>query len=174
MSLGRDSFSVVGVSQLLESDSSERELVECNFVSFLRFARTPSQGELSPILESRGRSEGGSLGVEGELPALVNSTGENNWPGSFQKSDVLGVVSVGVDNMSSTPTFGVVNTFGVLRESKSCPNLGDLRADSPPFVSPNIFGVLRDSFGVVNMSVGASVRRREVMTASVILDTVSQ
>jgi len=57
-SRGTESESVVGVSQELLSDSTEREWELFKFFSFLRLARTPSCGELSPMLESRGRSEG--------------------------------------------------------------------------------------------------------------------
>jgi len=124
---------VVGVSQLLESDSRDLELVEWSFVSFRRLARTPSHGELRPILESRGKSFGGSRGVEGVWPPGVK--GENNWPESFQKSQVFGVVRVGVDRRSSIPTLGVVNTLGVLRESKSCGYRGDRTDVSPPLIS---------------------------------------
>ncbi len=80
-----------------------------------------------PILESNGRSAGGSrispprvVRPPGELAALDGRSGENIPP---QSCAVRGVVSVGVDNISSLPIPGVVSIFGVFKESR-----GDRRA----------------------------------------------
>ena len=80
-----------------------------------------------PILESKGRSAGGSrispprvVRPPGELAALEGRSGENIPP---QSCAVRGVVSVGVDNISSLPIPGVVSIFGVFKESR-----GDRRA----------------------------------------------
>ena len=57
----RGLFSEVGVSQLLESE----RLLCCFRRNFSRLLATiPSAGDLRPISESMGRSEGGSRGVK--------------------------------------------------------------------------------------------------------------
>ena len=80
-----------------------------------------------PILESKGRSAGGSrispprvVRPPGELAALDGRSGEKIPP---QSCAVRGVVRVGVDNISSLPIPGVVSIFGVFKESR-----GDRRA----------------------------------------------
>jgi len=158
-SRGTESESVVGVSQELLSDSTDLECELLRFFSFRLLANTPSWGELRPILESRGRSEGrGSLalcGVVGEEQLEARARGENR---PFHGSAVRGVPRVGVDSRPSLVLgMGVGSSRGVLIESKS---RGDLRAARQPDISWNSrnFGVLMDSFGVERLSLFGDIR----------------
>lgn len=149
--------SVVGVSQLLLSDSTLRECELLRFFNFRRLAMNPLSGELRPMLESRGRSagRGQSRAVRplsrGELQLLWRLMGEKR-----PQSAVRGVVRVGVDRRppASPSGWGVVRARGVLSESTS---RGDRRALRPAAISElnsRNLGVLRDScLGVVRMSV---------------------
>lgn len=134
-SRGTESESVVGVSHELLSDSTERECELFRFFSFRRLASTPSWGELRPMFDSRGRSDGlGSLppprvGVVGEEQLDARASGEVPSVKMFcQGSAVRGVPSVGVDNSGSLEGSG----SGVLIESRS---RGDLREAKQPDIS---------------------------------------
>merc|ERR1719422_1725415 len=161
--------SVVGVSQLLLSDSTLRECELLRFFNFRRLAMNPLSGELRPMLESRGRSagRGQSRAVKplsrGELQLLWRLMGEKR-----PQSAVRGVVRVGVESRPSPWGTGVVRGSGVFSESKSLKSLGDLRAARPPVISLNSlnFGVLRDSFGVVRMSLLGDIRLASLMAWS--------
>lgn len=156
-SRGNESESVVGVSQELLSDSTDRECELFRFFSFRRLASTPSWGELNPMFDSSGRSEGlGSLlppplvGVVGDEQLEARAKGELPTPRVkmfCQGSAVRGVPSVGVDKRGSP----LGNGSGVLIESTS---LGDLREARQLDISWNSrnLGVLSDSLGVVRQS----------------------
>ena len=99
-------FSEFGVSQELESELKLPARLLISLICFRRLARSPSQGDLSPMSESIGRSLAGSLETRStSFPAPDKFSGEKSWSRfpPDQRSAVLGVVRIGVVSMSSHP-----------------------------------------------------------------------